>query len=254
MAAVVLNNKADTSLYAPAAPGPGEQMLFLQWANASPDPITLDQAWDPRGGRAGWLLFLSTLPPDSALKTVEANCRAALPPGAPTVTGLAWIALAADWSVATANVLSLAAATGADRTVELDFTAPGPSQFPDVPIPAATPVVAVVDGAGALQGANIIYPGLAAFDGQPAAQPPYGLGVSLPLTGEGVGCLRFQGLISGPNQGGGLSVVKDIYTASLDPLNAYDEARTYLVLTGASVTLSRVNPTGGPFAVQEGLN
>ncbi len=250
---VFLNHQAGTSLYLPVAPGQGERMAFLQWAGTPAPQVTLDTIWDPASGRVGYLLFLSALPADQGeFQAAEAALRAALPKPARAATSLAWVAFAANWSVESVNPLLLGDAGAGMRTAIGDFTAPGVvSLFPSVTVLAGTLVTPVADAEGAMGGAAILYPPLAAFDGQPASQRPSGAGIAVPLAGAGVGCLQFQGLMDSQTRPSkAKAVAKDLFEASLDPLAPFDISRTYLKFTGQSFLLSRVKQASGPFDIQ----
>jgi hypothetical protein len=247
MSQVVLNNKAGTNFYAPATPGPGEQMLFLQGSGSAVSSLTLEKAWDPAAGFLGYFLFLSAIPPDGNLKAAEAAIRAALPSQLPSSSSFAWVQFQTNWSVDSINPLLLETSTGDVRLTTADFTTPASDPFPSIPIAAGTPVGVSLDG-GFIQGFVVLYPPLQPFDGQPTSQPPLGMGINLPMTGAGVGCLRFQGLMNSTSRNRVNSIQKDQFDASLDPLDLFDASRTFLHFTGAAYILTKKND--GSFTIQ----
>jgi hypothetical protein len=245
MSQVVLNNKPGTNFYAPAAPGPGELMLFLQWSGTTKSSITVEQAWDPLTGFIGYFLFLNAMPPDGNLKAVETAVRAALPEELPSSSCFAWVTFQTNWSVSGINPLLLQTTRGVDWTTTADFATPPSPPFPSIPIDTGTPVGVSHDGQGFIDGFVVLYPP------QPTSEPPTGEGINLPITGSGVGCFRFQGLMNANSQvrteAAAHSVLKEQVEVSLDPLNLFDTSRTFIRFTGEAFVLTEAS--NGTFSI-----
>lgn len=246
MPKTLLDPVAGTGFYVPAAPAADGPMLFLRWTGAGTVPISLDEAWNGTA-EAGYFLFLSQMPAASSLAAAETALRARLA-APPEKSSLAWVTIDPAGTPGSVDLLPLGAGDGDVRLVQADFAAARFPDFPSVPIPAGTQVRAAIDGDGFVQGVTTFYPGLTPFGGQQAAGPAWGGGISVPLSGPCTGCLQFQGLRNhgAPSAG---TLQKDIFTLSLDPLNPFDQSRTYAVATGLYVLLTSQG-AGGPFQIK----
>jgi hypothetical protein len=75
---------------------------------------------------------------------------------------------------------------------------------------------------------------------QPTVGPPGGIDLLLPMSGEGVGCFRFEALFTNQNaETKAEAVFKDLYQASIDLLALTDASRTYMNFTNMSFRLSK---------------
>jgi hypothetical protein len=217
-----------TALYQPAQPGRNENLFFLRWAtDAPPATIPLEKTWAESGTPpdVGYFLFLDA--PPAGAQAFEQVMRGSLP--APTASAFAWVVTGPPVSVLTLlkTRLSQSGAPCVDGDTQLNLSLPGQES---VGFGDGSPILASYSG-GLIDGFVVTYPPLA------GAHPPTASGVSLPMTGDFVGCVRFAGLKGAGGGAGG--VVKALFNVSIDPLNQLDTTRNEETFTGASYILTR---------------
>jgi hypothetical protein len=235
---VVLTLVPSTTLYAPTVPQPGENMLFLRWKKTDPPKsMPLEDTWANTGPPdvPGYFIFLDVLPTDPP-KLEEALRKPGVLP-APDVTGFVWAVSKPQTAVRTLLRLKLDAARA--PCVDGDTPLNGPKGFPDVGFGNGWRVIADRT-TGYITGFVVTYPPVN------PAQPP--AGITLPMTGNGVGWVRFLGLINADGAGAS-SALKTLVSASLDPLPPY---RNRIVYAGAEYMLTiegdggRLSPSREP--------
>ena len=238
---------AGTNLYQPQSAAADEKLLFLAvLGGGAAQTITLEATWGSSTPAViGYYLFLNELPERSGFPAFEDSLKKSLPAAPPVHSSFAWVQMT---SPDTTSVVSLLKVTLDHQihTLTDDFVLDVPSPFSGLVISSSTPISPTLDE-GFISGFVILYPAKPPFQGQPASQPPNGFGLNLPLTGEGVGCFRFEGLYNAPFPRTAASVVKDLYRVSIDPLDFFDDQRTYMTLTGMSFLLAK---EGKGFSIQ----
>jgi hypothetical protein len=228
---VVLQQVPTTTLYQPAQPGPGENMYFLRWeTDAPPQTIPLEETWAESGlpPTSGYFLFLEA-PPSNA-PSFEQAIRKILP--APTTTAFVWALAGPAASVQTLlkTKLNDSGQPCVDGNTQLALL-PGSK---GVGFAEGSPVLAA-DVGGIILGFVVTYPPLE------GAQAPAPSGVSLPMTGDFVGCVQFAGLTDAlaGQAGVGESALKTLVSVSIDPHRPLDPKRTYEIFTGENFILTQ---------------
>jgi hypothetical protein len=227
---VVLTLIPSTNLYQPSAQGPGENMLFLRWATASPpSSLPLEDVWADVGAPAspGYLVFLNAVPSSGDAVALEKALRAVLP--APVTTGFVW----ANFPASSPLQTLLKTRLGADNKPCIDGDTPfnGPPGFPGLGFGDGARVTAAREG-GFINAFAVTYPP------EPGAMAPLGSGITLAMAGLGVGCLQFQGLISAPGPVAEDSVIKALVSVSMDPLHPLDTNRNFMTYDGPEYRLT----------------
>ncbi len=238
MAQISFQNVAGTSLYSPSSPSPGEAMLFLLAGSgtSAPPSVTLDATWGATSeGPLGYYLFLDSLPASGAYATFQEAALAALPPS-PTHTSFAWM----KWTgtkVSDVMVMSIQPGTDGPSTGSDLLIKPSPG-IPALGIAASTPVATAVDATSSIQAFSPSYPPQPPQGGRPASRPSWAPGLLIPMTGDGVGCLQFQALMSEPPRPANPSS-KQVFAVSIDPVRPFDDRRTYLKPTAIILDLGQ---------------
>jgi hypothetical protein len=233
--AVTLALIPGTNLYQPVLPGPGENMLFLRWSTASPpQQLALEDTWAETGPPAnpGYFIFLNIMPASADAGAVEQDLRKALPP--PVHTGFVWAIYTAGETPAVSVQILLSVKRNQAQAPCVDGnttfnTLPGAER---VGFGDASPVLTTLAG-GSIIGFRVGYP--------PAmsAYTPRGVAVALPMTGAGVGCAQFAGLVNAFSEpAGGASAKKTLVAVSIDPLHPLDTSRNYRTFTGQDFILA----------------
>ena len=241
MSGVTLDRVLPTTLYKPQVSGPGEMMLFLRWSTISP-PATLDleDTWSSSDTPAsvGYFVFFNQMPNAAQAAPVDKALREALPPD-PEATGFTWVKYNPSKPVTDPQFIQV------QFTIALKLNeaeAPAVSENVTVPLPvgmqglgfaADAPVFSSTDADNKIDGFLVTYPPL------PNAQLPTGVGISLPMTGAAVGCLRFDGLVNSAGPTGPSSVKKALVNVQIDPLRPFDATRTFQIFTGRAYLLSQ---------------
>jgi hypothetical protein len=233
-----------TNLYQPPGAPAGGKLLFLAAPGGGTEQtLTLEATWDASLTPAaiGYYLFLNQWPDPGSFPAFEASLKARLPPTPPAHSSFAWVQITSHDNPSVINT-SILMITLDDRmqTLTDDLILDVPLPFSGLVISSKTPISPAFDEEF-INGFVIQYPPQPPFQGQPASHPPNDVGLSLAMTGEGVGCFRFEGLYDAmptvtteP-----ASVVKDFYRVSLDPLNFFDDKRTYMTPIGTSFRLTK---------------
>ncbi len=227
---VVLQRVQTTTLYQPAQPGPDENLYFLRWqTDAAPQSIPLEETWAESGlpPTSGYFLFLDAPPADAS--SFEQAVRKMLP--APTTTAFAWAVAGSTPSVQT--LLKTKLNDSDQPCVDGDTQLSSLPGAKGVGFADGSPVLAARVG-GLLVGFVVTYPPLE------GAQTPAPSGVSLPMTGDFVGCVQFAGLTDalGGQAAGGESALKTLVSVSIDPHRPLDPKRTYEMFTGENFRLT----------------
>jgi hypothetical protein len=232
---VVLQQVASTALYQPQQTEPGENLLFLRWeANKPPALIPLEDTWAESGTPpiVGYFLFLNVLPAVSDAPAFEQQMRKTLPnPGA---SAFAWVTYAPQSKKTNVQTL-LKTKLNTSKNPCID----GDTQLVLLP---GQQSVGFSDGAlvfaiyedGFVSGFVVTYPPLS------GANTPGKLAVSLPMNGNLVGCVAFEGLtnaIGAPS--GNVSALKTLVRVAIDPLHPLDPKRNYQQFTGEDFTLTQ---------------
>jgi hypothetical protein len=232
MAGVTLQRIASTTLYQPQSPAPGEAMWFLLWSQADPPAqLTLEQTWAESGPPAapGYFLFLNELPQQGNAASFEEKVRALLP--ATALAGFVWAVYTPkkdDVKVQTRIGLDLD--SGNRPVVDADTSFVLPPGMTELGVGKGAPVTASAPG-GLVDAFVVSYPP------QEGADPPRPGGLTLPMTGGFVGCVRFGGLVNALNDGKGSSVLKSLVEVQVDPLRPVDPKRTFQTFTGLDYLL-----------------
>lgn len=235
MAQITFQNVPGSSLYTPS---PGKAMLFLLAGSGSsvPTSLTLDATWGATsGGPLGYYLFLDSLPASGAYQTFQKAALAALPPS-PTHTSFAWM----KWTgtkISDPMVMMIQLGTGGPTTGSDLLITPSPG-IPSLGIAASTPVATVVDAASSIQAFSPSYPPQPPQGGRPASRPSWAPGLLIPMTGDGMGCLQFQALMSDPRRPAN-PARKQVFAVSVDPARPFDDRRTYLKPTAIILDLGQ---------------
>jgi hypothetical protein len=227
---VVLTSIPSTNLYQPSSLGPGENMLFLRWATASPPPsLPLEDVWADAGAPTtpGYLVFLDAVPSSGDAAALEKALRAVLP--VPGTTGFVWANFPASSPVQTLLKTRL----GADNKPCIDGDTPfnGPPGFPGLGFSDGALVIAARES-GFINAFAVTYPPA------PGAMASLGSGITLAMAGFGVGCLQFQGLIDAPGSAAQDSVIKALVSVSMDPLHPLDTSRNFMTYAGPEYRLT----------------
>ena len=239
---VILQPVESTSLYQPAQPAPGENMLFLLWdAGAHPATIPLENTWAASGPpvSVGYFLFLNVLPAAGTFAAFEQTIRklliAALEPLTALVTsGFAWVVY--DLKTQTPTIQTLLK-TKLDNSqhpvVDGDTELVLLRGQKRVGFSDGTPLFATAPR-GSITDFVSTYPVLA------GAQTPQQTGVALPMTGGLVGCVRFAGLVNLPNlREDASSARKTLVDVAIDPLHPLDTKRNFKRFTGNNFILTQ---------------
>jgi hypothetical protein len=227
---VVLTPIPSTTLYQPASRGPGENMLFLRWATASPpSSLPLEDVWADTGAppTPGYVVFLNAVPSPGNASALEQGLRAALP--APKTTGFVWAIFPGSPLVQT--LLKTRLDIDGKPCVDGDTPFNGRSGFPDL---------GFGDGALVIAARNEGFIGAFAVAYPPALSPmpSLGSGVTLPMTGATVGCVQFQGLINAFGSARQTSAIKALVSVSMDPLHPLDRSRNFITYAGPEYQLT----------------
>lgn len=234
MSQILFEPVQNTQLFLPKNPAPDELLLFLRIGAAGPaGDLSLDQTWD-KPADYGYYLFLDRMPAD--FTAFEANVKAKLPQEPPQASSFAWVDTSSNVQIP--YLLRIGRDPQFAPWVAEDFAVLGPTGYLGLGIVFTTPIAPVKAG-GFVQGFTLQYPAQPAFEGQPASQAPSGAGSSLPMTGSGVGCFRFQGLYSTSPGGDGNSVEKGLFDVSVDPLRLFDGSRSYMTPTGLRYRITK---------------
>jgi hypothetical protein len=235
---VVLQQVQTTTLYQPAPPAPGENLYFLRWeTDQPPQQIPLEATWAESGPppTSGYFLFLDAPPPNAP--SFEQAIRKHLP--APTASAFAW---AVTSTAAVQTLLKTKLDDSGRPCVDGDTQLSLLPGSQGVGFSDGSPVLAAEEG-GYIVGFVVTYPPLT------GAQSPSPSGVSLPMTGDFVGCVQFAGLtdaLGGPG-GGGESALKTLVNVSIDPHRPLDPERTYTIFTGENFILTQED--GGSYSI-----
>ena len=241
MPQIVLTRITTTSLFKPPTQAAVGAFLFLLWdTTAVPEQLPLDETWAASGAppAPGYYVFLNTAPADPNAADFESQLRALLPSAAPTASSFVWVEYSPGGPPGTNVKILFTVPVSLDAEerprVAADVVVPLPPGVIAIVFGGGTLVLPSADAQGSLQALTFTYPSL------PGAQPPTGAGVTVPLAGAGVGCLRFDGLISLPGDGGAGAdnAVKALVNVQRDPLNPFDPTRNFTTLTGRSYVLS----------------
>jgi hypothetical protein len=232
MSGVVFARWGVTNLYRPIEADHGGVILFLLWPREGVEPpalSTLADTWEPLGAstESGYYLFCTAEPSNPA--SFQAALLQLLP-GLPAQSSFAWVKLAGDDEPTVLWLMPVAVVDGeAQVTKRVIFL--GPPGSLGLVVHEGTPVCSMPADGTDLDGFALRYPPVPASGGQPAAEAPYGIGMSVPMRGNGAGAFQFQGLraASGTSDGCALQVLFDVH---MDPLRPFDGHRTYNVPTG----------------------
>jgi hypothetical protein len=242
MAQIVFESIPGTHLYQPASPAANEALLFFSTASSGKkralSPLTLDETW--AGAPIGYYLFLKKLPDDASKFEQEAAKALDTAMQPPEHSSFAWLTWDGKTATVVARVVMKAAISG-DPTVDKDESISIPG-FPGVGVAAASPVPGSKDQQGFLNGFFFTYPPQSAHDGQPASGPPWGAGMTVPMSGDYAGCLRFEALLNSPTSSGS-AARKQVAVVSLDPVRPTDSRRTRISLTGVLLDFGQL-PSG----------
>jgi hypothetical protein len=217
---VKLTRISNTCLYLVSG---GAALVFLRWSTqAAPPSLALEDVWANSGPppTLGYLVFLKTVPVVDP-PGFEQDLRDLLP--APDDNGFVW---AANSPTQVQTLLSIAPNVEDVPCVDGDTelaTLPG---RPRVGFSDRSPVIAEYRE-GCLVSFGITYPPMA------GAEPPRGLGVTLPMTGNYVGCVTFSGLVDklGATPPDSTTAVKTRVLVSIDPLHPLDTTRNRQTFT-----------------------
>ena len=202
-------------------------MVFLRWSTQSaPASLALEDVWENAGppSTLGYLVFLQKVPVIDA-PALEQDLRDLLP--APDDTGFVWVVYTPGTEPAT-DVQTLLAITPDEDDIpcvegdtELN-TLPG---HPRVGFYDQSPVIAAYRDE-CIVSFSITYPPIE------GAEPPRGPGPTLPMTGEFIGCLTFNGLVDKLGAPEKPSVaLKTRVVVSIDPLRPLDTTRNRMTFT-----------------------
>ncbi|HYH82370.1 MAG TPA: hypothetical protein VEX86_21440, partial [Longimicrobium sp.] len=158
----------------------------------------------------------------------EEAFRKLLPAAAPTATGFAWVSVAGGAPVLRALAAAELAEGGPRLGAAVSFALP-PGMLA-LSLAAGSRIVGATAADGSLDGFTAAFP---ALEGAP---PPHAPGIAIPMAGDGVGALRFQGLMSAG--GGAAGAVKQLWNVQVDPLRPFDASRTYQAYTSRAYLLS----------------
>ncbi len=240
MSGVTLDRVLPTTLYKPQVSGPGEMMLFLRWSKISPPPsLDLEEIWSSSGTPAsvGYFVFFNQMPTAAQAVAVDKALRDALPPD-PEATGFTWVKYDPSKPVTDPQFLqvqfklALKLTTAMAPVVSDSVTVPLPPGMQSLGFAADAPVFSSTDADQEIDGFLVTYPPI------PNAQRPDGVGIALPMTGAGVGCLRFEGLVNSASHSDPSSVKKVLVNVQIDPLRPFDSTRTFQIFTGRAYLLS----------------
>jgi hypothetical protein len=242
MSGVTLDPVGSTNLYKPQQPGPGEMMLFLRYIKViPPQPIELEETWSQSGTPAsvGYFVFFNQMPTPAQTPLVEVALRELLPPD-PKASGFTWVKYNPTAKAGTnlqliqvQFTLALKLNQSDAPSVSQDVTVPLPDGMKSLGFAAGAPAFSTVDDANKIDGFVVTYPPLA------NTQTPNDVGIALPMTGGGVGCLTFSGLISRAGNNTPSSVVKTLVDVQIDPLKPFNSTRTFQIFTGRNYLLSQ---------------
>lgn len=241
MPQIILTRITPTSLFKPPTPAAIGAFLFLRWdVTAVPEQLSLDETWAANGTplALGYYVFLNTAPAGSNAADFESQLRALLPNVPPTATSFVWVEYTEGGPTGTTVKIRCTVPMSLDTEkhprVATNVVVPLPAGALAIAFDEGTLVLPSTDAQGFLQALAFTYPAL------PGAQNPTGAGITIPFAGTGVGCLRFQGLISlpGNDRGDADDAVKALVNVQRDPLNPFDPTRNFMTLTGQSYVLS----------------
>jgi hypothetical protein len=224
-----------TSLYRPADPGAGENMIFLRWDPATPPTsLTFGNTWADSGAplAPGYFVFLNTTPADSDAPALETLLRKDL--AATDATSFIWASFSpgpptASLEIQTTLALKLNAAKQPSVNGDTIIRTPpgiGVVGFQDGALVIAKTV------AGAITGFEITY------TPSSSTRSPLAKGVQLPITGGLVGCATFRALIDASDATAAATVKKALVAVSIDPLHPIDSKRNYTLYTGQEFWLT----------------
>jgi len=232
MPGVTFQRIQPTRLYAPQSPSPGEAMLFLLWPETDPpSQLTLEKTWADTGSPAapGYFLFLNELPLPGGAASFEKRLRALLPET--TLAAFAWVVYAAGKEEVTIRTRIGLTLDANDRpVVDADTEIALPPGMTAIGVGKDAPVTALASN-GLIETFAVAYPP------RPNAEPPRTGGLALPMADEGVGCVRFFGLVDALSGSGGAEVQKSLVFVQIDPLRPFDPSRTFQTFTGRDYLL-----------------
>jgi hypothetical protein len=237
----VLTRIAATALFKPPTQVAGGAFLFMRLnPTGVPQQLPLDDTWATTGTPTalGYYLFLKTVPTDSDAANFESQLRSLLTGDAPTASSFVWLKYNPKGTPG-ANVkiqftVPLSLDVEKRPRVAANVVVPLPQGMPAIAFGDGTLVLPSLDGDGFLRALVCTYPSL------PGAQNPAGSGITIPLVDAGIGCLRFDGLISLPGKDGGSAngATKALVNVQRDPLDPFDFSRNFTTLTGLNYFLS----------------
>lgn len=241
MAGILFENLPGTRLYRPVAPAANEALLFLMTGPPNRIPaetkLSLEETWS--GKIAGYYLFLKKLPGDNVKFEEEAAKALKVTASPPEHSSFAWV----SWDSQTVTVVAaIDIQPGEARpTVKTDSVISLPG-FPPIGVGAGSPVRGAKDDDGSLNGFILTYPPQPPHDGQPASGPPWGGGMTIPMSGMFAGCFRFEALLNAgsPSEN---PVTKQIAEVSFDPVRPLDPQRTRVSFTGILLNFGQL-PSG----------
>lgn len=245
---IMLKQAGTTTLYEPEVAAPQEWMLFLRWETANP-PATLrvEDTWAEEGDPAdpGYFVFLNTIPASGDLAAVESELRKL---ERPKTTGFVWASYAPGPPVTLSIQGVFATKPGSDNKPEVkgDASLKMPPGFMGVGVANKSPVFAQRED-GCIRSFTIGYPPIQ------GAEPPRGPGLTVPLAGDGVGCLQFLGLVPAETAQGASSNTLALVRVSMDPLHPLDTSRNYVAFTGRDYSFDSDCGKLRPISRREGL-
>jgi hypothetical protein len=248
---IIFHRIAGTRLYRTTGEESNVKLLLYIPAGAPEPPegpLTLEATWSEPLRVVGYYLFPNRLPASDKYAEFEASLVAVLPKDPPTHTSFAWVKVSLESKVTAASPLLVAALLPGPVVAE-EFMLGLFPPLDNLIITRGTPIAAGTGGEGFIDRFVAEYPAQQPRPGEPPAQNPNGIGIGIPMSGDGLGCLRFEGLYNAMGATSAVdSAVKDLYKVSIDPVDLFDDTRTYMLLTGMRFLLAR--NAAGTFSIQ----
>ncbi len=235
---VVLERLGISCLYQPVGDASDGKYVFLLWGTENPpEKVTLDETWSESGvsKKLGYHVYLKASVTSSNSTIIETILRATLPGEGPKATSIMWVSIVLDPETITGMV-------DFSIIVNMTFNASGfPALLEDVNItlPAnmnrigfgkGAPILVLRDEEGFIQSFIVTYPPI---DG---AMTPINRGILLPMIGEYIGCLQFDGLVGYESFGSG-ETIKTKVKVQVDPLEPFLSSRTRIISTAEKYLL-----------------
>jgi hypothetical protein len=187
---IIFHRISGTRLYRTTIEESNVKLLFYVPVGAPEPPagpLMLETIWDDPLQIIGYLLFPNRLPASGGYAEFEKSLAGKLPPAPPTHTSFAWAKVSTSGAVTSAKPLLVAAELPGPVVADeffLDLFPP----LENLLVVKGTPVAAGTGSDGFIERFVVEYPA------QPAAQGSNGIGIAIAMSGEGLGCLRFEGL------------------------------------------------------------